>query len=114
MINPGLKSFLFSQVLAKDFAEQFEKMVTNHPDRKKVEITLKYKTGEGENDHITHKVCGYFKCDCPNCNAEAAMCTTCKKIEEKLLKITTLDGYKTITAEVRKIDEGRVLALINY
>ena len=113
MFNPGLTRFLFNEVLANDFTEQFEKMITNHTDRKKVKIVLKYKTGKGKKDYIKKTICGYFNCGCQTCSS-SRICKICKKIGEELHNMKNYQGYEAITAKVRKVNGDSFQALINY
>lgn len=105
-INAGLKSFLFSEVLANDFASELTRMLNNHPDDPKYaksEITIRLKSGDGENEYITKNIVGFIREECG-----------CDKIESKIRKIMTLDGYGNITAEVKKTGIAQYLALVNF
>ena len=105
-INTGVKSFLFSEVLATDFASQLTKMLNNHPDDPeyaKSKITIRLRSGDGENEYITKNIVGFIREECG-----------CDKIESKLKKIMTLDGYKNITAQVQKIGTARYLVRVNF
>lgn len=104
--NAALRSFLFTETLTTDFAAQLAKMLNNHPERTKVKISLRFKTGEGPDDYVTKDIFGFV--------TDGNGSDGCVKIESKIRKIKLLDGFETITADVQKISDAEYLALINF